>query len=355
MVGVRHMLQVAPYARISDTDEERAPGIDRQLRTVLPLIESRGGNPTDEYIDNDKSAYQEDVIRDEGFEPWLADFIDGKNDGIAALDLDRIFRQPADLERVIKAYKVAVKRGRPKPVLWTPSLTLDLTDEERTAKFRPIALALTALEARYFPKLDAEWLHLNNTDEQEWGQYRQAFDPVAMSRMLNYPAERVRQDAEWLLFRARQLDPLGNSWSRLVRRAPSSKWKDLKNDALLAMDYRIAAEMLLLFYEDIADRAEPLPDVAHLHERLSYRERTLDQDLMGLGISPHPRVVLAVEGETEQEHVPGVWKELDYPDAPELMRLLMLEGTTKDLVKVAALAAAPLVAGKHRASVLPGC
>jgi site-specific DNA recombinase len=124
-------LRVSPYARISDTDEERAPGIDRQLRTVLPLIQARGGIATPEKIDNDKSAYKPDVIRDEGFEPWLQDFIDGKNDGIAGWDLDRIFRQPIDLERVIKAYCHAyVKQGRPKPVLWTPSMTIDLTDED---------------------------------------------------------------------------------------------------------------------------------------------------------------------------------------------------------------------------------
>ena len=75
--------RVTPYARISDTDEERAPGLDRQLRSVLPLIEVRGGVATQEYIDNDKSAYKPEVIRDEGFEPWLQDFIAGKNDGIA--------------------------------------------------------------------------------------------------------------------------------------------------------------------------------------------------------------------------------------------------------------------------------
>lgn len=123
--------RVAPYARISDSDEDRAPGLDRQLRTVMPLIASRGGDPAREYVDNDKSAFKEDVIRDEGFEPWLADFIAGKNDGIAAFDLDRLFRQPLDLERVIKAYCHAYrKQGRQKPVLWLPAMSLDLTDED---------------------------------------------------------------------------------------------------------------------------------------------------------------------------------------------------------------------------------
>lgn len=224
---------------------------------------------------------------------------------------------------------------------------------DQAAKLRSIAIAVTALEARYLPRLDPEWIHLVNTNEQEWEQYRQTFDPAAMSRTINYPAEKARQDAEWLLRRAHHLDPVGNAWSYLMRRAPRDKWKDLKNDALLAMDYREAAEILLLFYEDLVDhgQAEPLPEIPHLswhplHERLSYRHGTLDQDLMRLGISPHPRVVLAIEGETERDHVPRIWKELDYPDAPELVRLLTLNGSDKDLKKVAALAAAPLIAGK---------
>ena len=63
-------------------------------------------------------------------------------------------------------------------------------------------------------------------------------------------------------------------------------------------------------------------------------------------ISPHPRVVLAVEGEAEEIHAPLVWKALGYPEAPELFRLLKLGGVGRDLEKVAALAAAPLVGEK---------
>lgn len=123
--------RVPPYGRISDSDEERAPGIDRQFRSVLPMIEARGGVATREYIDNNKSAFKPEVIRDEGFEPWLQDFIAGKNDGIAAWDFDRVFRQMKDLERVIAAYCQAYfKEKRPKPVFWLPSMTLDLTEED---------------------------------------------------------------------------------------------------------------------------------------------------------------------------------------------------------------------------------
>lgn len=221
---------------------------------------------------------------------------------------------------------------------------------DRTARLRTMAVALTALEARYLPKLDREWLQVINADLDEWQRYRDGFDPMAMSARLGYSADQARRDAEWLLLRAHGLDPVGDSWSQLMRRAPNTAWEQLKDSALSALDYRIAAEILLLFYENLADRgqAEPLPDIPRnswhpLHERLSCRHRTLDEDLMHLGISPHPRVVLAVEGETEQDHVPRIWRELDYPDAPELMRLLVLGGTNKDPVKIAALTAAPLV------------
>jgi hypothetical protein len=156
------------------------------------------------------------------------------------------------------------------------------------------------------------------------------------------------------LLRAKQLDQFGPDWSPLVRQAPAKARKRLKNEALQAMDLRIAAEVLLLFYEDLADRGqvEPLPDFSKamgwhpLMERLSYRWQTLDEDLVSLGISPHPRVVLVLEGETEMYHAPRVQKALEFTDAPELIRLLKLGGTCHDLAKLGALAAAPLVSEK---------
>lgn len=221
---------------------------------------------------------------------------------------------------------------------------------DRAAQFRSIALVLTALEARYLPKLDPEWIRLSNAEPDEWERYRAGFDPIALSNRLGYPPDQARKDAELLLLRAHHFDPVGDSWARLMRRLPPSSWEGLKDAALLAMDYREAAEILLLFYEDLVDReqAEPLPVMNGLFwhpltERLGYRRRTLDEDLMHLGLSPHPRVVLAVEGDSEQTHVPLIWKALDYPDAPELLRLLNLRGVDRNLEKVAALAATPLV------------
>ncbi|TVT20707.1 hypothetical protein LWP59_33865 [Amycolatopsis acidiphila] len=226
-----------------------------------------------------------------------------------------------------------------------------LVDE--AAGFRRIAIAATALDARYGTKLDPDFVHLSNTTFEQWSAYRASFDPLAVGDALGYSAEQAAEDAESLLTWAAQIDPLGRAWGRLARRAPRKAWEQLKGPALAAMDMRQTAEILLLFYEDLAGRglAEPLAEPSSMsthpmRERLSRRDSRLDQDLMSLGLSPHPRVVLAVEGESEQLHVPKIAAELGYRDAPELVRVLHLGGTTKDLQKVAALAVAPLIAGR---------
>lgn len=239
---------------------------------------------------------------------------------------------------------------------WVASLAAPDTFQLQAAlRFRKIALAATALEARYFPALDPEWLYLSGLGDlgAEWRTYRSEFDPVAMAGVLTYSPDDIRKDAEHLLHRAHSIDPVGRPWSSLIRRAPRSSWKDLSGPALSAMDHRIAAELLLRFYEDlvVAGVAKPLEDYSDLRayhpliERLSYRRQTLDQDLMQLGISPHPRVVLAIEGKTEEIHVPKVWNALDLPDAPELVRVINLNGADKDPVIAGALASTPLLEG----------
>ena len=157
----------------------------------------------------------------------------------------------------------------------------------RMDRFRRMAIALTAVEARYLPNLDPEFIQLTNVpDAAIWENYRAGFDPVQTQTRLAYPPEQISQDAQLLLLmRAHDRDPVGGDWSQLMRRAPAQSRKHLKDAALIAMDDRIAAEILLRFYEDLALRgqAEPLPDLTGamawhpLDERLSERKATLDQ------------------------------------------------------------------------------
>jgi hypothetical protein len=208
---------------------------------------------------------------------------------------------------------------RPAIRLPTPSAAL----MEQAQHYHEIALVLTAIEARYLPNLDPEWARLSNADYEEWAAYREAFDPAVVADALGYQPDRARKDAEDLLSLAHTIDPFGREWGPLVRRAPRRSWEGLRGDARISIDLREGAELLLRFYEDLVsqNRAEPLPQlngrIWHpLHERLSIRARTLDEDLAHLGISPHPRVVLAIEGDSEAVHVPKVWAALGSETRP---------------------------------------
>ena len=145
---------------------------------------------------------------------------------------------------------------------------------------KKMTVALTALEARYLPKLDPEFVHLNNDDVEGRSSISQAVRPGTDAGVVAVPIGASWRIAD--LLHANRIDPVGADWSRLMRRAPGKSRKYLKDAALQAMDLRIAAEILLLFYEDLAgcDQAEPLPNLSAslgwhpLVERLSFRRNT---------------------------------------------------------------------------------
>ncbi|WP_424854571.1 recombinase family protein [Streptomyces sp. SAI-170] len=91
------------YTRISRDDEGDALGVARQQQDCERLADLRSWQAVKVYEDNDVSAFKRNVVRDE-FELMLKDLRAGLIDGIVAYDLDRLARQPRDLERLIEIY-----------------------------------------------------------------------------------------------------------------------------------------------------------------------------------------------------------------------------------------------------------
>lgn len=113
--------RIAAYARISEDTEGVALGVARQHQDNEKLAEMRGWEIVDRYTDNNVSAYKRDVVRPE-FQRLLADLRSGSLDGLVAYDLDRIARQPSDLEDLIRIYE-----DRPGLVFATVQGDIDLS------------------------------------------------------------------------------------------------------------------------------------------------------------------------------------------------------------------------------------
>ena len=140
-----------------------------------------------------------------------------------------------------------------------------------------------------------------------------------MLNWIGWDAKQIRDTAGRLLRVADSIDPL-RDWYELVRLCHPEKWEKLRGDALVALDHRIAAEILLRFYEDLAqvDAAPPLEQTPKFvcgprDRRLRSDPQQLDAVLMDFGVSPQPSLVLVLEGETERRLVPRVMDLLGIP------------------------------------------
>ena len=132
--------------------------------------------------------------------------------------------------------------------------------------------------------------------------------------------------------RAHGLDPL-KAWSDLVAQIHPDRLALLEGDALVAIDHKQAAEMILRFLGELAREGivAPVPErdtrsYQPLDDRLRRRRDRLDAVLSDYGISPHPAVVLVVEGMTEQNLLPKVMRLLGIPVQDSFIRIETLGG-----------------------------
>jgi hypothetical protein len=176
-------------------------------------------------------------------------------------------------------------------------------------------IALSAIDHWYRPDV----MH-RIYGRDDWYAARRAMDPGQLLAWIGLQPSEIREFAERLLSEASFIDPLGD-WHEVIRQGRREWWSKLKGDAPIASDQRVAAEILLIFYEDLAERglADPLPDseehkIHHpLDDRVARRQSNLDETLTRFGLSPYPSLVLVLEGDVEALVVPRVMEMLGIP------------------------------------------
>lgn len=206
---------------------------------------------------------------------------------------------------------------------------------------------LTALEPRYYPRVVRNLTMPAHVGFEAWDAADRKFDAKALLKWSGWTPEEVMEEARRLLFRAWSIDPL-RDWVDLVRFVGSSRWKKLRGDALLAIELRIAAEMLLRFHEALhrAKAAPPLPTRQSrvrddLDDRLKFDPDELDSTLATYGLSPHPAVLIIAEGQTEMAILPLVMAELGIKRADSYIKLLNAHSENEKHSLLATYAALP--------------
>ncbi|TFD15490.1 recombinase family protein [Cryobacterium sp. TMT1-21] len=128
--------RIGAYNRISLDVQGEALGVARQQQDNAEQASRRSWQIVESYTDNNLSAYKRAVVRP-AFEKLLADLESGYLDGFVAYDIDRLWRQPSDLERVIRIYE-----DKPSLVFATVQGDIDLsTSQGRTMARIMVALA----------------------------------------------------------------------------------------------------------------------------------------------------------------------------------------------------------------------
>jgi site-specific DNA recombinase len=90
----------AIYARISSDPAGTGLGVQRQLEDCRALAERLGWPVADEYVDPDVSASSRK--RRPEYERMLADLQEGRRDALIAYHVDRLYRKPIELERLLE-------------------------------------------------------------------------------------------------------------------------------------------------------------------------------------------------------------------------------------------------------------
>jgi hypothetical protein len=214
-------------------------------------------------------------------------------------------------------------------------------EQSFAAADRETAIAVSALEPIYLPEILRRLSMPATSEFDRYEVWRQRLKIGSPLRWLGVRPTWLRDTASQLLSRADRIDPLG-PWFEVVREASPDRWKLLTGRARSAIDLRIAAECLLRYYEHLAKegRAEPLPAKPEgRFERSDFEHRLrskggVDETLTRFGLSPHPAVLLVLEGPTEMLLVPRVMELLGLRTDDDFISIHDAEGVTKSITSL---------------------
>jgi hypothetical protein len=237
--------------------------------------------------------------------------------------------------------------GRVEANLVVPPWQLENARKEGR-RLRELIIALSVLDPVFYPAIIGRVSLPAERDFEAFFRWRDRQRLTAPLTWLGVDAEWIKEAGRELLWRANSIDPLRN-WVDLVAEISPDRWTRLRGDARLAVDLRVAAEIFLRYYERLVRgrraRAIPVPPrrMPSAFDGRLKRGPNVDGLLTDYGISPHPRLVMVLEGETELAVMPRVLAKLGVSLRDDVLALQNAAGAGRDLASLVAFAIAPRV------------
>jgi hypothetical protein len=212
-------------------------------------------------------------------------------------------------------------------------------------QFSELAIVLSILEAAYWSPIMGVLRFPGAVDFDEYDRWRDGLKPRDTLRTIDATADQLTETADVLLIEADRIDPLRNVLDLISEISPQKR-EGLRGEARQAVDLRVSAELLMHLHDELTDapgrqgpRYVPGSGKRHLTRRLRPSER-LDPILTDYGLSPHPRLVLVVEGETELRFFPRVMELLGIHQDPRFITIESAASVDRDLTSLISYAAA---------------
>ncbi|WP_346114590.1 recombinase family protein [Nonomuraea maheshkhaliensis] len=225
-------LRVGLYVRISDDREELGRGVARQLEDATAHALRRGASETRVYEENDTSAYKKRrrVVRGEDgdsyfiwrvirpvWQQMLADLRHGVIDAVVVYDIDRLARDPRDLEDAIEIAQFRSKRFE------GVTGSLDLNTDSGVAMARvmvAMASKASADTARRVKRMHRE-LAEKGVSKSPWRPFGWNKDRTTLQPV---EAELIREAVQKILAGVR-VGGIVNDWAeRGIRTPRGNKW-----------------------------------------------------------------------------------------------------------------------------------
>jgi hypothetical protein len=217
---------------------------------------------------------------------------------------------------------------------------------------KEMLVALSALEPVYYPHIVGS-VHYSGSPARpgDWfdryAKWMGDRKPDQLIAWLQLTADDIEKFGDTLILRARFFDPI-QDWVDLVRLMAPEKWEKATGPVRLALEHHIASEVLFRLRDELAlaGAAAPLPAPPSFawvpqHDRFNHPAEQLDEVLTDFGISPHPSLVVALEGQVEMIMAGNSMDHLHVPSRRNYIELFNVGGVDKNYGLLGGYVAAP--------------